>query len=132
MCPIHHKKNETRYLVQKTWYTSCLTSCQTTGSQKISKYQKNFKLGWTHSIVPSLPSRNQTLVIAVKKHAKIDTKLFFSCPVSLDFFILFQIFCPRLQFFNKVLFHSCILNWECKNTQNQMLGKHLINTPVLK
>ena len=55
--------------------------------QKIMKYQKNI----------SLSSRNQTLEIAVKTHTKFDTKLFFSCPVLLDFSILFQIFCPGLQ-----------------------------------
>ena len=45
-------------------------------SKEIWKDQKNLKFGWTHSLVPSLPSRNQTLAIAVKKHAKRDTKLF--------------------------------------------------------
>ena len=35
--------------------------------------------------------------MAVKKHAKIDIKLFLSCPVFLDFSILFQIFCSGLQ-----------------------------------
>ena len=25
--PIHYKQNKTLYLVQKTWYRSCLTSC---------------------------------------------------------------------------------------------------------
>ena len=46
--------------------------------------------------VSSLPSRNQTLAIAVKKHAKVDIKLFLSFIVLLDFSILFQIFCPGL------------------------------------
>ena len=50
-------------------------------------------------MVPSLPSRNQTLAIAVKKHAKVDMKLLLSCPVLLDFSILFQIFCAGLQVF---------------------------------
>ena len=44
----------------------------------------------------SLPSRNETLAVAVKKHAKVDIKLFLSCPVLLDLSILFQIFCPGL------------------------------------
>ena len=26
---IHYKQNKTLYLVQKTWYRSCLTSCRT-------------------------------------------------------------------------------------------------------
>ena len=50
------------------------------------------------SLVPRLSSRNLTLVIAVKNHAKMDIKLTFSCPVLLDFSILFQIFCPGLWF----------------------------------
>ena len=41
--------------------------------------------------------------MAVKKHAKTDTKLFFSCPVLLDYSILFQIFCPGLWFSKLVL-----------------------------
>ena len=32
-----------------------------------------------------------------KKHAKVDIKLFLPCPFLLDFSVLFQIFCPRLQ-----------------------------------
>ena len=63
-------------------------------SQEIRKYQKNIKFRWTYSPVPSLLSRTQILQIAVKKHAKTDTKLFFSCSVLLRYSILFQIFCP--------------------------------------
>ena len=53
---------------------------------------------WVETCLPvsSLPSRNQTLAIAVKKHAKVDIKLFLSFIVLLDFSILFQIFCPGL------------------------------------
>ena len=51
------------------------------------KTQKNLKFGWTHSQVPILPSRTQTLPVAVKKHAKTHTKLFFSCPVLLNYSI---------------------------------------------
>ena len=65
-------------------------------AQEIRKYQENLKFGWTYSLVPRLPSRTETLPIAVKKHAKTDTKLFFSCPVLLDCSILSQIFCPGL------------------------------------
>ena len=57
-------------------------------------YKKIF--GWRHSLVPSLLSRNKNLAIAVKKHAKADIKRFMSCPLLLDFSILFQIFCPGL------------------------------------
>ena len=31
-----------------------------------------------------------------KKHVKVDIKLFLSCPFLLDFYILFQLFCPGL------------------------------------
>ena len=45
---------------------------------------------------PSAQSPFKNLQIAVKKNAKTDTKLLFSCPVLLDYSILFQIFCLRL------------------------------------
>ena len=67
------------------------------GSQEIRKYQNNVKFGWRHSLGLRLPSRTQTLPIAFKKHAKANTKLFFSCPVLLDYSIQVQIFCPGLQ-----------------------------------
>ena len=46
--------------------------------------------------MPSLSSKNLTVAIAVKSHAKMGIKIFFSCPISLGFSILFQIFCPGL------------------------------------
>ena len=46
--------------------------------------------------VPSPPYRKKALAVVVKKHAKVDIKLFLPCPVLLYFSILFQIFCPRL------------------------------------
>ena len=73
------------------------------------KYQKNIKFGWTHGLVVRLPSRTQTLRITVKKHTKTDTKLFFSCPVLLDYSILFQIFCPGLQW---KLFHITLKQYQ--------------------
>ena len=44
------------------------------------------------------PFNKLALVVAVKKkkHAKIDTNFFFSCPVLRDFSILFQIMFPGL------------------------------------
>ena len=64
--------------------------------RKIRK-QKNLKLGWIHSLVSSLPSTNLiTLAILVQKHAKVDMKLFLSCPILMDFSILFQLFSPGL------------------------------------
>ena len=43
------------------------------------------------------PFQKLNLPIAVKKHAKIDNKLFSSCPVFLEPSSLFQIFCCGLQ-----------------------------------
>ena len=37
--------------------------------------------------MPSLPSRNWTLARAVKKHIKVDIKIFLYCPTFLDFWI---------------------------------------------
>ena len=39
------------------------------------------EIAWRHSLVPSLPSRNETLAIAVKQHTKVDIRILFSCPV---------------------------------------------------
>ena len=77
-------------------------------------HKKKKNLGWMHSLVPSLPSRSQTLAISVKIYVKIDTKIFFSCPVLLDLSILFQMFCQGLQ-----------TNW---NIQNSVM---LFTFPVL-
>ena len=41
---------------------------------------------------------NKTFVIAVKTYAEVVTKIFFSCPIFLDFFTLSQIFYPGLLF----------------------------------
>ena len=47
--------------------------------------------------MPSLPCKNQTLTRAVKKHAKVDIKLFFSCPILLNFSNMFQILCFQMK-----------------------------------
>ena len=36
----------------------------------------DFKIGWRHSLVPSLFSRDETLAIAVKNYAKAGTRIF--------------------------------------------------------
>ena len=46
------------------------------------------------------------MLTVVKKHAKTKTKLFFPCPVLLDYSIFIQIFCPGLQVPNFTL------NWQ--------------------
>ena len=45
------------------------------------EYQQYLKLGWRWSLVPSLPCRNNYLVIATKNYVQ---KV--SCPISFDFF----------------------------------------------
>ena len=55
---------------------------------------------WVETEPSAHPSRNKTLAKAVKKHAKVDIQLFLPYPILLDFSILFQIFCPGLQFRN--------------------------------
>ena len=55
----------------------------------------------TLEVVPSISSR-QILPITIKKHWKVDIKLFLYCPILLDFSILFKIFCLSLQV-NKLL-----------------------------
>ena len=46
--------------------------------------------------MPSLQFRNYTLAIVVKKRAKADIKLLFSCQILLEFFTFRQIFCSGL------------------------------------
>ena len=65
-------------------------------TKEIRKHEIILKFGWRHNLVPNVPSRNQTLSKAVKIHAKVDIKLFSSFSNSLDFFILFQMFCLGL------------------------------------
>ena len=73
------------------------------GNQEILE---NLRFVWRHSLMPSPASRTQTLPIAVKEHAKTDTKLFFFCPVLLDYSILFQISSPGLQY-------QCFSSYQC-------------------
>ena len=89
-----------------------------TGELQKNVYQKNYllngfklkilenkkvleesQIGWAQILVPSLPSRNKFLVIAVKNYTISDCKILCSCPFFLDFFTYFQIFCPSLQMF---------------------------------
>ena len=57
-----------------------MMSRQTTqdlGSSEMRKYLDNLKIGWIKSLVPSVPSRNKILAVAVKNHAKAaDIKVF--------------------------------------------------------
>ena len=62
----------------------------------IRKFSENIPTGWRNILVSNLPSRNKNLTLAVKNCTAEDIKLFWSCPIFLNFFILFQVFCPRL------------------------------------
>ena len=48
------------------------------------KYYQNLKPGWRQYPVPSLPSKNKTLVIEPENYAKQDLKPFCSYPVLFD------------------------------------------------
>ena len=52
---------------------------------RISWDYKNYKMGWGHSLVRSLPLINECLALAVKIYTKIDI-IFWSCSIALDFF----------------------------------------------
>ena len=47
-------------------------------------------------------SQNLKFGNSSEKNAKKDLKALQSCPLLLDFFIFFQIFCPRLQLFSQL------------------------------
>ena len=47
-------------------------------------------------LVLNLPSRDKTLVMAVKDYAVVDINVFCSFPILLDFFTLLHVFCPEL------------------------------------
>ena len=51
------------------------------GNEEITKYYENLNFGQRYSLVSSLPSRNKTLAIAVKKYAKADIKVFYFCQI---------------------------------------------------
>ena len=52
------------------------------------------KIGWRQMLVVSQLSRNKFLVIVVKIYTEADFKVSWYCPILLDFFTYFQIFCP--------------------------------------
>ena len=66
---------------------------------KIVDIEKNLKNGWRQSLVRSLPSRNKTLVLVIKYYAKTDIKVFSSCPILLNFLV---IFCKKNSFMTEV------------------------------
>ena len=75
-----------------------------------------FEKSWT-SLVPSLPSENETLVIAVERHVKVDIKLFLFYPFLLDFSI----------FSSKCFVRHCL----SKQIYGHNLTKSLLNFNLL-
>ena len=59
----------------------------------------------------SLPAINQTLTTAIKKHAEVDIKLFFSFPILLDFSTLVKHFVR-----DRRLIRKCRIQWWCSFT----------------
>ena len=55
-------KRVLRYMVYGMIYTSCRTTLDL-GSQKIMKYQQNFKISLTYSLLPSLTHKMKNLSI---------------------------------------------------------------------
>ena len=93
-------------------HKQCLISCTKTFEKLLheffnglwlSKYLEKFKIECKESLVPSLPSRNKTLVIAVKSYANIDMKVFSSCPILLDFFVCSIYFVCDCSFYLKLV-----------------------------
>ena len=74
------------------------------------EYQNNVTLGWRH------PFEKKALVIPVKKFTKADVRVFWSCTILLDFFVLLQIFfcwivfknCRILAFYKNMLLQLSI------------------------
>ena len=61
------------------------------GNKKV--FEKT-QIGWRQILVASQLSRNKFLVIVVKIYTEADFKVSWYCPILLDFFTYFQIFCP--------------------------------------
>ena len=59
-------------------------------SGKLQNYQE--KIVWRQSLVPSLPSRNKSFVIAIKNHPEAEMQILCSCPFLFDFFTFSKYF----------------------------------------
>ena len=53
-----------------------------------TQYQEHLKITSRKRLLPSLPSRNKSMIIAVKNYADADIKVFGSCSILLNFFTL--------------------------------------------
>ena len=63
----------------------------------IRKCWENKKNGRKYGLVLSLPSKNKTSALVVKKYSKTDFKFLLYFPILLNFSTLFHKFCPLLQ-----------------------------------
>ena len=63
------------------------------GNKKVFEKKSNW-VEWRQMLVVSQISRNKFLVIVVKIYTEADFKVSWYCPILLDFFTYFQIFCP--------------------------------------
>ena len=75
---------------------------------RVRKYYKNFKIRWRQSLVPSLPFRNKIFVIAAKNYAKLNLKVFWSCPICLISLISHINLFPRLYVYKQKFVQSNI------------------------
>ena len=85
----------------KAWYL-----VEKLGTKVASNLPKNLKLRIKKIIkvsifdgdiqVPTFSSTNQTFATVVKMYVKVDIKVFLPCPILLDLYTLFQIFCLGL------------------------------------
>ena len=76
-------------------------------TQKMRKNWENIKFELTQSLVPSLPSRNKTFLIAVKNYAEAVVKVFCSCQ-----FCMISVLC------SKYFVHNCSFAFIAKYYRN--------------
>ena len=93
---IYHKYNSIWFLVQKSIVHKLSHKLQNDLRRKwIRRYLKNLKTGWRQSLVPSLPTKNKTLVIATKNYKKAVSSFLFVRDFAW-FLYWFHKLCPRL------------------------------------
>ena len=93
------------------------------GNQKILK---NPRFCSRHGLVFSLPSRNEILTIAVKKHAELNFELLKSFPILLDFFTFFSNISSEV---NSVGIYLLKINNRNTRTMCDKCSKLIIKTP---
>ena len=94
----HHEQKKLNIYWNKLHVRDALLVVKLRVASSVAEYEENLTTGLRHSLVSSLPSRNETLA----KRFKADTKVFWSCPMLLDSFTLFQLFCPAWNWFENI------------------------------